>query len=293
LVCATHAQWYDGLTHALGYAAGLAGGLAAAIVVLAALRGVYRRTLGRRRDRYGRVDRLGTNAQLSFFTAVLGEPPAMRRSLNATLHRYSEEEQGEYLEQVVLWENVYVDRDFYVQVLTDIDNSVLGFAVTTRSNRFRPKLVSPGSLWHEPGWLRRRLRLDGRLTPIFKVRLSKTRFRELGQPMKLSGGMGAHTFSYWEAHWLGNPGNYQYYVFGVNDAGAKAFDSASVLFPPESNWEVHWRDDAGTDFHAVSHLASFRRAAVINTYAVIGPTMTIDDYPLPFGPEVHHVRTIP
>ena len=104
----------------------------------------------------------------------------MRRSLDATLHRYSEA-QGEYLEQVVLWENVYGDHDFYVQALTDIDNSVLAFAVTTRTKRFRPKLVSPGSLWSASGRIHRALRQEGRYTPIFDVRLSKTHFSQLEQ----------------------------------------------------------------------------------------------------------------
>jgi hypothetical protein len=61
----------------------LLGGAAALLVLWAAVRAAYRRTLGRRRDRYERLDRLGTGAQLGFFIAVLGEPPAIRHTVVA------------------------------------------------------------------------------------------------------------------------------------------------------------------------------------------------------------------
>ncbi len=65
----------------LGDSASLVGAAAALLVLAGAARAWYRRTLGRRRDRYGRLARLGTRAQLSFFEAVLGEPPAMRATI--------------------------------------------------------------------------------------------------------------------------------------------------------------------------------------------------------------------
>jgi hypothetical protein len=209
------------------------------------------------------------------------------------VHRYSEE-RGEYPEEVRFWENIYADRDFYVQALTDKDDTVQAFAVTTRARRFRPKIVSPGFSSHEPGWLRRALRRQGRLTPIFSLRLGKSRFSELGQPDRVAGYLGAHTFGYWEAHWLGNPGNYQTYVFAVNDAGAEGFHSATTLFPLDdaAAWDIQWPDGV-RDFEDLPNLHAFRRSAVMNTYAVLGPSMSLDDYPITYGPHVHHVRTIP
>lgn len=53
--------------------ASLIGAAAALLVLAGAARAWYRRTLGRRRDRYGRLARLGTRAQLSFFEAVLAQ----------------------------------------------------------------------------------------------------------------------------------------------------------------------------------------------------------------------------
>ena len=65
-------------------AADIASIVGAAVAVLAlwtAGRTVYRNTIGRRADRSRRIARLGTGGQLSFFSSVLGEPPAMRESI--------------------------------------------------------------------------------------------------------------------------------------------------------------------------------------------------------------------
>lgn len=59
----------------------LLGGLAAVFVIGRVGRELYVRTIGRRRDRRARLARLGTGAHLSFFVSVLGEPPAMRRTI--------------------------------------------------------------------------------------------------------------------------------------------------------------------------------------------------------------------
>jgi hypothetical protein len=76
-------SWY----HRVGTGLAYAPALAAVLALLAAVRAWYKRTLGRRRDRYDRLSRLGTNAHLTFFTAVLGEPPAMHRSLRSEVKR--------------------------------------------------------------------------------------------------------------------------------------------------------------------------------------------------------------
>lgn len=64
-----------------GDGSAILGAVVAAIALSAAARDIYLRTLGRRRDRYRRLRRLGTEAQLEFFAAVLGEPPAIRRTI--------------------------------------------------------------------------------------------------------------------------------------------------------------------------------------------------------------------
>jgi hypothetical protein len=59
----------------------LVGAIVAGFTLAGGARAWYRRTVGRRRSAYRALQRLGTHAQLSFFTAVLGEPPAISRSI--------------------------------------------------------------------------------------------------------------------------------------------------------------------------------------------------------------------
>lgn len=124
------------------------GGVVAAIALSAAARDIYLRTLGRRRDRYRRLCRLGTEAQLDFFAAVLGEPPAIRRTVTKTdFLEYlgsgdpgnDPDSSGAQTREVSrdLTECFFIDRDYYVQTISDADETVLAYSVTSRARRDR------------------------------------------------------------------------------------------------------------------------------------------------------------
>lgn len=325
---ASPAVLFAAVADALGLAATIAGGVVAALALARAVWNVYRRTLGRRRDYYRRLARLGTNAQVSFFTSVLGEPPALRRKLDADITEWDEHGRPR-LVRASFWDCVYIDRDFYVHALADENDTVLAFAVTSRSKRFRPRFVSPGSEYVLPGRLRRALRLPERFRPMFKVKLGSTRLVAVGTPDRVVAWLGAHNFHYFEAHYHGNPGNYQTFVFAVNDAGAFVWDAPiRTLFPGDAPWDLRWEPspDEGDDpfeeidlddaaaleaalelpepsaeevFHDAPHLLAFRRASTFNTYAVLGLTLSLDNYPATwgndviFGPNSNFVRTLP
>jgi hypothetical protein len=221
----------------------------AVLALVAVLLRWYRRTLGRRGDRYERLSRLGTNANLTFFTSVLGDPPAIRRTVTSTVHVLVEGSDDFVEREKDFEECIYIDRDFYVQALADSDETVVAFSVTTRSKRFHPKLRSPGYTVLERGWLARRLRLHERLMPIFKVKLGKTHFAELDQPQQAAASLGARTFHYYEVHSLGNPGHYQEYVFAINDAGFIADEAphtGTIINVETGPWEFAWGGESGT-----------------------------------------------
>jgi hypothetical protein len=299
---ATDPSWIDRTIDGLAYLPVLA----AAVVLLAGLRAWYRRTLGRRRDRYQRLSRLGTNAHISFFTSVLGEPPAIRRSIESTVQVWPSGSEDSVTEDTMFWESIWIDRDFYVHAFSkQEDDAIVAFSFTTRQKRFRPGLRSPGYTIEERSRALRWLRLRTWKKPLFDVRLGLTRFEELGPPGKSAAWLGAHNMHYYEARWYGNPGHYQWYVFSINDAGFSAFDTPLVgtLMPQGEPWDFAW--GFGDDDPAYEEMAGwqeFRRGARINTYTVIGPTLGLEDYPPTgdlsqyptiFGPRSDHVRTIP
>lgn len=306
--------------------------VAAGMGVASALRRWFAQTIGRRRDRYGRLARLGTNAQLSFFTATLGSPPALRRTvvgvitslpdrpgdtsassayaarlalfmhaLRPVIAEFEEEGQGLETEEeiqlirteVELSEVVWIDRDYYVQALVDHDETVHAYSVTTRSGRFHPKLEAPSPLpWRERRRVRRQLGMSEDELRLFRIRLGKSTFSEIGEPTQAYASLGAHRYAYVEAHWFGNPTAYQHYVFSSNDSGAGAWPKLHILFP-EGTGSLRWPASAGEGPVDDNALARFRRESVMNTYTVIGPRFQLDDYPLSFGPEIDLVRTLP
>jgi hypothetical protein len=190
-VAGTQMNWLSDL-------ATITAGIVAAAAVIGFVYSTYRRTFGRKWDHYHRLARLGTNAQVSFFSSVLGQPPAMRRRRTLQLG-------GSTGSQIKPFDYLWADRDYFVAALADGDESILAFAVTTRSKSFRPRFRSA----------------RGKVHPILEVHLARTRFCDLeSRPVAIQSTLGARRVGYREIYYLGNPGAYLYYGCGINDAGA-------------------------------------------------------------------------
>lgn len=238
-------------------AARYVGAFAALLAVAAWVRDRYRRTLGRRRDRYERLARLGSGAQLSFFESVLGEPPAIRRTITRqrvdiltagdegfdpdirdddsdiddegfTQDRWSSRDYTECF---------FIDRDYYVQTILDDDETVLAFSVTTRRRGFRPTLFIPRKMS-----MRERFRAvrETKHWPRAqaKVKLGRTRFADADSddpehwaPPHFRAEMGARWGSYAEYRSFGNPGHYETFVVsaGTNAPGSNKFDELMAI----------------------------------------------------------------
>src|SRR2546421_461808 len=109
----------------------LVGAVAAGLVIGNAILTGYRKTVGRRRDLYARIGRLGPGTQLSFFESVLGEPPAIQRTIARRAYRVvvsgdpdydpaladPDDNSYETVEDRGYRESIFVDRDYYVQAI--------------------------------------------------------------------------------------------------------------------------------------------------------------------------------
>jgi len=298
---ATTRAWYSGLTSWLANAGQIAAALVAAGAIAAFIWGTYRKTVGRRRDRYGRLIRLGTNAQVSFFSSVLGEPPAIRKTQEGTVSVY--DDTGKQSRKQKIWtECIWIDRDFYVQAYADKDETIHAYSVTTRSRHFNPRFRPPGGHGIEPSRMQRVLRMPAiKLQP--QIKLGKSHFEVLGYPQQAAAWMGAHNLLYFESYYLGNPGYYQTFVFSINDAGYRPYErwdqrlqNFSIGFT--SDGRRAWPEE--NDLQLPSWYTTFRRHARINTYTVM--TLALTDYPAfssppeafptSFGPSSGITRTI-
>lgn len=120
--------------------------LVGVIAVLGPLQGFLRRTVGRRWDLYRRLHRLGAGAQLNFFVAVLGEPPALRDTVHAKIPDWSamgDDDEEPPLVRRGFVRSTFVDPLVYLVAISDEDEAVLGFSITTRHRRFAPTFYAP------------------------------------------------------------------------------------------------------------------------------------------------------
>lgn len=291
----------------------LTGAISASLVILSALRALLERTIGRRRKAYRRLARLGTGAQVPFFSSALGEPPAiqytvLKEDYMVLLDRddpgWDPEKFQTKPEPREFKISVFIDRDYYVQAVADGDQTVLAYSVTTRSRRFRPSIwpVPPRSLRHR--LLRRPDWMMPRREP--RIVLGRTKFADLDAtdpdyfaPPRLRLRIGAHNFDYTETAYYGNPGRYQSFAWSASDVARQGpignLGKARTDFPQvdPDEWSRVGSSDEWPDWSELPELQRFRRDTAITTYTVCDVKLTIENYPLGrFGVGEHEVRTL-
>jgi hypothetical protein len=249
----------------------------AVVGFLGPVRAYYNRTVGRRFDLYRRFERLGVGAHQSFFETVIGERPAIRRSITRELPDYSEltdEESEPALIEHTFTESLWVDPLFYAQTVADKDGTVLGFSITTRKKRFAPRFAVPRPVATRTWLLWRVTRGRRQLPALAHVRLGRTKFsdavlKDWGLP-SVRCVIGARTYSYSEAWYFGNPGHYSDYVCTASTA-------SQVGGYPENMEHIDWpenRDDPAEGYAPTGEdedpilapwIEAVRRGAVVTT----------------------------
>lgn len=286
------------------------GAIAAALVIWGAVRNLYVNTVGRRRDRYRRLHRLGVGAQLPFFTAVLGEPPAVQRTVHKDdyLVPLQPEDLGYEPEGIhygresrIFTVSVFVDRDFFVQAVANTDQTVLAYSVTTRSKRFKPRFQARRPLGPIERWRWRR-QTGERYRPLVDLTLGQTRFADLDStdpdhfaPPHFRIRVGAHNFDYAEYKYFGNPGHYQSFAWAASDVARQGKLGAIMGVRGEIEGEEWPNQDARQqpEWSEMPKTQAFRRETTITTYTVISVELPLINYPLPrCGPSEHEVRTL-
>jgi len=270
------------------------------------VRAYYTRTVGRRFDLYRRFERLGVGAHQSFFETVIGEAPAIRRSMTRELPDYSEftdDESEAPLVTHAFTESLWVDPLFYAQTVADKDGTVLGFSITTRKRRFAPRFAVPRPVPTRK-WLVWRLTGRRRQLPaLAHVRLGRTKFSaavltEWGLP-SVRCVIGARSYAYSEAWNCGNPGHYSDYVctasmasqVGGYPTGLEHIDWPENRDNPDDGYVPIAEDE---DPVLAPWIEAVRRSAVITAWSVIQFPLSPQNWPPEnFGPHGDEVRTLP
>lgn len=273
----------------------------AIIAVVGPVQAFLKRTVGRKRDLYRRLHRLGAGAQLSFFTSVIGEPPALRDSIDMEMPDWSaasdEEQEPPSVAQRFV-RSTFVDPLFYLVAITDDEDTVLGFSVTTRRRRFAPTFYAPRAPSFRDRLIERVTLGRRKAYRLVRFRLGRTTFAgaaplDWGIPI-VQANFGARTWSYSEAWYLGNPGHYLTYVFTNGSA-------SSVGGIPRGLRATDWEDqdpavatDRSGEPVLQSWVESVRSKTRVNTVTVVSFPLELERWPgETFGPHGDEVRLLP
>lgn len=231
----------------------------------------YSQSIGYKRKMIKNLSLLSADVNIGYFINILGNPVFINNYEIADLIK------GEF-KDTNLSEYVFVHEYYFVQALTDDNDRIVAYSVTTRKGNFNPKL--------ELGPFTR-----GEKKPLI-IELGKTKFKELsGDSQNVVSFLGIHNFYYHEAYYFGNPGNYQAYVFTLNEAGYAGLEeelNPYTFLPPDKNITENLQT---TD----PDIQKFRDNAVINTYTVTSPGELFGNEltSYRFGPKYHQVRILP
>lgn len=219
----------------------------------------YEKTIGDNHVEYRKIKSLAVDTKIEYFTDILGAPAFKNRTTNN-------------------FEYVFVRPKYYVQAVTDLENKVLLFAVTTRKSDFHP-VLDLGAM-----------EVDGNK---FAITLGKTKFGEISSsPTYIFGDQGARRSWYWEKYYFGNPGFYQFYFFANADSGYPHNDT----YVPYEDIEKLPRgagDMQSIDISKIPNsVRNFRDHCVINTYGVSSLASELDESPFDIGADLDQVRVL-
>lgn len=198
---------------------------------------------------------LGAGVQLDYFVERLG-PASFRRRVGAN------------------FDHSFIRPLFYVQAMTDAQNEVIFFTITTRSKHFAPRLGFSGG------------------SPALSVHLGRSHFAAVAPaPNDYRVNVGIRQFQYWEDHYFGNPGRYQSFILGFSDSGYLGSSRRRVR---ESGGHLLAKLQFSplSDDERQSVCEQLREFTIVNTYGETAPHVKLRDHFGTVGIDKDQVRVL-
>ena len=199
----------------------------------------YKETLGNIPMQYKKLESLSANVHISNFVNALGNPAIVNSIEKESLKDY-----------------VFVNKYYYVDVLTNEDGKVLSFAVTARDKQFKPAFeLPPISENGKPLKITLNVSTLGDISPLIEEGYGGSTHPTCTTMF------GVRRFWYFEGLYDGNPDNYQSVYYGINDAGYLDMDLISDL--------ANKIGSMSSDCRAVPN--EFRNGVRVNTFMITAP----------------------
>lgn len=239
----------------------------------------------RRRRLKRKLNMVGCGVRAGYVTELLGQQPTFSSALSRPGN-----------EPKVLRELIYVLPDAYVQLVTlptpvPDEDVIAAWAVTVRQHRFHPTPTAYGQFRGK--WGRTMLKLGNTTFASLQSQLA-------WPPSGVAARVGARRAVWSEAYYAGNPGYYQTYVMGFNDAGT--WRGSRGVFPSTDipggellqGSFANPPNDVDLEQLGAGKIGHWRAQGRINTFGVVDAVGDLRVFaPWGLGPNLDRVRLLP
>lgn len=192
----------------------------------------------------------------------------------------------------------WIDRDYCVQTVSDHDDAVVGYSITTRNRRFRPVIHFPLPPTGRQQLIQVLTLGRRRSYELARVKLGHTTFadsfrNEWGFP-EIRSFLGARAWSYTELRYCGNPGHYQTVGLTMSSA-APTIGSDPARIETVDAGDDPWHDSDEAPDAWIDGAPDWIRA--MHTRGIVTTVTIMLSFPAKdwrtFGPHGDEIRTIP
>lgn len=221
----------------------------------------YLSSFGRKTKLTDDIYKLAPDTNIGYFERILGSPVFINEKTDEK--NIKESTQKEY---------IFINDYFYIQAITGKNDKVIAYSITPTNKGTHPLF----SFW------------EG--NDEIKLELNKSTFKVLNdKPEEARLYCGARRGGYSEEYYFGNPGNYQTYIFSIND----------ILGFPSLCQEEFMNGNIGIDYSKNNEvdienekIQKARKEDVINTITITAPFISGKDLLFELGPNLDQIRIL-
>lgn len=188
-----------------------------------------------------KISKLAVSTTINYFVETFGSPIFV--NLRSSTKQY-----------------VFISEYCYVDAITDMNDKVRLFSVTTKYKNFNPVIILGPYTSDKKS---------------VKIKLGKSRFIDLEKlgwaEGKVYSGCGNRRAFYVEEYYFGNPGYYLTYALSANQAGPEGVNASAETL------------NLGASVSSDPRIQSLRKNSIINTYTISSDPLTDEDINVPTG----------
>jgi hypothetical protein len=213
---------------------------------------------------YERLAKINTGLNIEFVEDIIGKP-AIIKKLPSQLVNYTKSSDGTWkdvsypsgLDEYT--ERIYIHKKYFLQIITNAENIISSYAITTRDPSFNPRV--PLEIYHATSQ-------ESMYPYITDLNIGKMKITDLKDtPENINIGNWGMNYFYIETYYFGNPGFYKHYLFELSPSGCCLSDN--VAYEQLISIESTERKEGINNYKDNKKILEMRSTIKPNTFGVI------------------------